>query len=296
MRNAAHEGAMAIEAAMLTHAITATHPASLSRRRLSTTARLHASASEAPTLGRVATLAACDLAVADRVCDIDRVATFCLIHGQWHDGSCWDRVAVALRGRGHAVVTPDMPFDEPRASYAERARPAIEALDGVDGPIVVVGHSNASPEAALVAARCDAALLVHLCPRFGTFATPPDAPPVFRDGFPFPPRDALGRGVWDPEVAIEAMYPRLPPATARSLAERLRPGASAVGDYPLPGHPGLPSAVVWATEDEFFTPEWQKYVGITLLGVTPIEIPGGHFPMVEDPDALAALLDRLGGG
>jgi pimeloyl-ACP methyl ester carboxylesterase len=30
-----------------------------------------------------------------------------------------------------------------------------------------------------------------------------------------------------------------------------------------------------------------------LLGIEPIEIPGGHFPMVEDPVALADLLDRL---
>ena len=29
------------------------------------------------------------------------------------------------------------------------------------------------------------------------------------------------------------------------------------------------------------------------LGVDAIEIPGGHFPMAEDPEALAALLDRL---
>ena len=30
-----------------------------------------------------------------------------------------------------------------------------------------------------------------------------------------------------------------------------------------------------------------------LLGIEPIEIPGGHFPMVEAPEALAALIDRL---
>jgi pimeloyl-ACP methyl ester carboxylesterase len=221
------------------------------------------------------------------------MVTFCLLHGQWHDGSCWTQVADALRDRGHVVVAPDLPFDDPQASYAERARPAIEALGDAAGRVVVVGHSNASPEAALVAVESGAALLVHLCPRFGTFATPPDAPPVFRDGFPFPPRDAHDRGVWDPEAAIEAMYPRLPPALARTLAERLRPGAAAVGEYPLPGHPDVPSAVIWATEDEFFTPEWQQYVANTLLGVTAIQIPGGHFPMVENPDALATLLDRL---
>lgn len=30
-----------------------------------------------------------------------------------------------------------------------------------------------------------------------------------------------------------------------------------------------------------------------LLGIEPIEIQGGHFPMLEDPAALAELLDRL---
>ncbi len=30
-----------------------------------------------------------------------------------------------------------------------------------------------------------------------------------------------------------------------------------------------------------------------LLGIEPIEIPGGHLPMVEDPESLADLLDRL---
>src|SRR6478672_2642689 len=98
--------------------------------------------------------------------------TFCLIHGQWHDGSCWGSVLDRLRARGHNGVAPDMPFDDPQADYEQRARPALEALDGVDGPVVVVGHSIASAEAALVASARQTTLLVHLCPRFGTFPMP----------------------------------------------------------------------------------------------------------------------------
>jgi pimeloyl-ACP methyl ester carboxylesterase len=30
-----------------------------------------------------------------------------------------------------------------------------------------------------------------------------------------------------------------------------------------------------------------------LLGIEPIELPGGHFPMLEDPEALAELLVSL---
>jgi hypothetical protein len=39
-------------------------------------------------------------------------------------------------------------------------------------------------------------------------------------------------------------------------------------------------------------PEWERFVAREVLGVEPVEIPGGHFPMVEDPAALAAV-DRL---
>jgi pimeloyl-ACP methyl ester carboxylesterase len=55
----------------------------------------------------------------------------------------------------------------------------------------------------------------------------------------------------------------------------------------------LPHALVCRTEDEFLTPEWERFVAQELLGVEPIELPGGHFPMLELPDELTDLLDRL---
>jgi pimeloyl-ACP methyl ester carboxylesterase len=220
------------------------------------------------------------------------LATFCLIHGNWHDGSCWEPAAERLRAHGHDVHAPDMPFDDPHADYTERARPAVEAIDGVEDPIIV-GHSVGSAEAALVAATCRAALLVYVCPRFGSFAAPTDAPQVFRSGFPFPPKDSAGRMVWDPEAAIAAMYPRLEPALQQQLAAHLRPGAGAVGDYPLREHPDVTTELVYTTDDEFFTPEWERFVARELLQVEPIELPGGHFPMLEDPKGVADLLDRL---
>lgn len=35
-------------------------------------------------------------------------ATFVLVHGAWHGGWCWRRVAERLRERGHAVFTPTL--------------------------------------------------------------------------------------------------------------------------------------------------------------------------------------------
>ena len=221
------------------------------------------------------------------------MATFCLIHGQWHDGSCWEPVADLLRARGHEALTPDLPFDDPGAGYADCARPALQALEGVPDPVIVVGHSRGSAEAALVAAQRRPALLAYLCPRFGGFAAPPDAPAVFRAGFPFPPSAPDGRTVWGPDAALEVMYPRLSPEVGRDLARRLRPGAQTVGEFPLTEHPDVPTTLIYARDDEFFTPEWERFIAHDVLGVEPIEIAGGHFPMAESPELVAELFDRL---
>jgi pimeloyl-ACP methyl ester carboxylesterase len=169
----------------------------------------------------------------------------------------------------------------------------LDAVEGVSGELVVVGHSVASAEAGLVAARCRARLLVYLCPRLGEFPAPVGAPPVFREGFPFPARREDGAMVWEPAAAITAMYPRLDAATAADLAARLRPGAAPVGSYPLASPPDVPIELIYTTEDEFFTPEWECFVARELLHVEPIEMPGGHFPMAERPDELTDVLDRL---
>ena len=50
-------------------------------------------------------------------------------------------------------------------------------------------------------------------------------------------------------------------------------------------------ALVYASDDEFFEPEWERFMARELLGIEPIEIPGGHFPMAEDPEGLADLLE-----
>ena len=221
------------------------------------------------------------------------VATFCLIHGAWHEGWCWDPLVPPLQERGHDVVVPDLPLHDPTAGFAERARPALEALDGIRGPLVVVGHSQGSAYSSLVAAVRPDSLLVHLCPRLGGFVTPRGAPDPFRKDFPFPDDRPDGTSVWDTDAAISAMYPRLPPETARALAQRLRPMAPPPDEYPLPNHPDVPTVLVYAADDEFFEPAWERFMARELLGVEPIEIPGGHFPMVEDPDALGDLLTRL---
>jgi pimeloyl-ACP methyl ester carboxylesterase len=221
------------------------------------------------------------------------MATFCLIHGNWHDGSCWDGLVAALQKRGHEAVAPDLPVEDAETTWEERVRPPLETLEGKDGPVVVVGHSASSGYAAIVAERAPAQLLVYLCPRLAEFDHPPGEPRVFRETLSLPPRRDDGAIVWEPEDAIRQMYGRLDPETARALAARLRPTAPAAGEFPLEQPADIPTELVYATDDEFFEPDYERFIARELFGIEPIEIAGGHFPMVEDPESLAALLDGL---
>jgi pimeloyl-ACP methyl ester carboxylesterase len=221
------------------------------------------------------------------------VATFGMLHGAWHDPSCWELVTKRLEALGHSTTAPDLPLHDPAAGYAQRVRPAIDALEGADGPVVVVAHSQSSALGPLVAVARPVSLLVYLCPRMGSFEPPHGAPDPFREGVPFPQARPDGTMVWDPEAAIEVMYPRLPPERARALARRLRPMSMPPEDYPLRQHPDVPVALVYAAEDELFEPAFERFMARELLGIDPIELRGGHFQMVEDPGALAELLDGL---
>ena len=221
------------------------------------------------------------------------MATFCLIHGAWHDPSCWDALVSRLEEEGHEALAPELPLHDPAAGYDDRIRPALEAIDAAGGEVVVVGHSQGTAYSCLVAAATPVSLLVHLCPRLGGLEEPAGAPARFREGVPFPASRADGTSEWDPETAIEAMYRRLPPNDARRLADHLRPMAMPSGDYPLREHPDVPAALIYATEDELFEPDWERFMARELLGIEPIAISGGHFPMVEDPEALGEVLSRL---
>ena len=56
------------------------------------------------------------------------MASFALIHGAWHDGWCWHLLDEELRQRGHTVVSPDLPCDDPTATWDVYAEAVIAAL------------------------------------------------------------------------------------------------------------------------------------------------------------------------
>ena len=76
------------------------------------------------------------------------MSRFVLVHGAWHGGWCWERVAPLLAARGHRVETPTLRGLGERASELDRSiglRTHVEELVAIlredPEPAVLVGHS-----------------------------------------------------------------------------------------------------------------------------------------------------------
>src|ERR1700738_3364198 len=162
------------------------------------------------------------------------MSTFVLVHGAWHGGWCWSGVIGELAQRGHRSVAPDLPCDDPAAGWGDYADVAIGALAGIEGEVVLVGHSLGGGVLPIVAARRPVTRMVFLCSfppepsksRDETLADEPNLPDpqalAFRDA-----QDEEGRYVWPTfETARYAMYEDCTDAAAHKAFAQLRPQAA----------------------------------------------------------------------
>ncbi len=99
------------------------------------------------------------------------MSTFVLIHGAWHGGWTWDKVAPLLRHRGHAVHTPDLPGHGKDTTpvqqvtlqaYVDRV---LDVIDRCGETVVLAGHSMGGIVISQAAERRPDSIhaLVYLC-------------------------------------------------------------------------------------------------------------------------------------
>ncbi len=197
------------------------------------------------------------------------MSTFALIHGNWHDGSSWraiDRTAAGPGPRG----TGSRPADRRSRRRVGRSasNPFCSRCGSARGDLVIVAHSGASGTARWSRTGSIDPLLVYLCPRLTPFPAPPDAPQVFRPGFPFPQRRPDGMSAWEPRGSDRRDVPAPQPRDGRGAGrETLRPTGPPADDFPMREHPDVDTALVYASEDELFEPDWERFMARELLGV-----------------------------
>jgi pimeloyl-ACP methyl ester carboxylesterase len=232
------------------------------------------------------------------------VATFVLVHGAWHGGWCWQRVAPLLRAAGHEVLTPTLTglgerahLLSPQVGLDTHVEDVVATLANERrDDVVLVGHSYAGQViAGAASARPEGiALLVHLdafVPEDGDRAIdllPPTIAAHYRDsvaergfGWLIPPRSLEVLGVKDP-ADVAWLESRLVPHPWRTYTEPV---------HVTPAGSSVPAAFVECTD---WLRVFEPFARVAGSRGWPVhELASGHEAMVTHPRELAALLLEL---
>ncbi len=222
-------------------------------------------------------------------------ATVVLVHGAWHGAWCWDLVTRRLDAAG----VPNMALENPSVDRApaglhDDADNVREALDKIDGPVVLVGHSYGGAVITDAGVHDAVRHLVYIA----AFAldegesvmqnglTGGEGGTVLEQAIRFE-GDVL---TLDPNGAIAAFYHDCPDDVAEAAVAQLRPqSVAALG--------GTPRTVAWrdrtttyvlCTEDRGLPPALQRSCA-SRIGNT-VNVPTSHSPFLARPDLIAELL------
>jgi pimeloyl-ACP methyl ester carboxylesterase len=226
-----------------------------------------------------------------------------LVHGAWHGPWCWDRVVPLLRERGIETVALDLPSmrtgEGIERGVSADARALREALDALDRPAVVVGHSYGGMVISEGAAEHPAVKrLVYLT------AFVPDVGESINDLVALVPNADLAGAIklapelqsstLNPDTTGTVFYNDCDDATVEWAKQRLRPmGGNTGAPATAAAWRSIPSTYVVCTQDRAILPELQRRMARHTDEV--IEWEASHSPFASQPALVAELFARLAG-
>jgi pimeloyl-ACP methyl ester carboxylesterase len=231
-----------------------------------------------------------------RASSVTGVKTVVLVHGGFVDGSGWNGVYKALEKEGYTIQV----VQNPTNSLADDVAVTRRALAGLDGPVILVGHSYGGVVITEAGNDPKVAGLVYVAafaPDKGESVAsliqnpPPGAPvpPILppQDGYLF-----LDKGKFAASFAAD-----VDPDAAAFMADSQVPwGVEALsGVISEPAWKTKPSWYLVATEDRMIPPDAQRAMS-RRAGSTVVEVRGSHAVYVSQPQAVASLIQKAATG
>ncbi|THA79325.1 alpha/beta hydrolase [Streptomyces sp. A0642] len=249
----------------------------------------------------IARSASAETSAAEAVTHKKRLPTIVLVHGAFVDASSWAPVVQRLLRQGHRVVVPPNPL----RGVAGDAAYVRSVLDGIEGPVVLAGHSyggSVISRAAVGSAQVKGLVYIAaFVPDIGESAAELSgkypgsslADTTVVQKYPLP-----GGGQGDELVIRQDLFPQqfaagVEKTTARTMAAGQRPITVAALNEPATAAAwkNLPSWYLIATEDRNIPPKAQRWMAARAKAHT-VTIHAPHAATVSDPRAVADLLDK----
>ncbi|MFC3960998.1 alpha/beta fold hydrolase [Nocardia jiangsuensis] len=225
--------------------------------------------------------------------------TIVLVHGAFADAASWAPVTQRLLAAGHRVVVPPV-YNRSLAADAASIRAVVE---GIDGPVLLAGHSYGGAVITVAGVAENVAGLVYVAGYAldegeslgrlqGGFPDSDLASALVYTPFPVPGGEPGTDVSVDVDKFPEVFAAGLDPAEAAVLAVSQRPLTAVAFGEPA-------SVAAWKTKpgwgivssaDRTINPDVERF-GYQRAGLrSVVEIDGPHLVMRTHPDAVVAVL------
>jgi pimeloyl-ACP methyl ester carboxylesterase len=227
---------------------------------------------------------------------MEKITNVVLVHGGFVDGAGWEGVYNILKADGYSVSV----VQNPTISLADDVAFTKRAIDSMNGPVVLVGHSYGGVVITEAGNHPSVERLVYItafAPDKGEsvgslIANPPPgaaAPPIIgpTDGFL----------LLDKEKFAASFAADVDPAKATFMADSQVPwGVAAVnGAVTEPAWASKPSWYLHVAEDHMIPAPAQEAMA-TRAGSTITNVGGSHAIYVSNPQAVAKIIEDAAAG
>jgi pimeloyl-ACP methyl ester carboxylesterase len=220
----------------------------------------------------------------------EHIKNVVLVHGAFADGSGWEAVAIILMHDGYKVSV----VQHPETSYAEDQKYTKAAIDAMDGPVVLVGHSYGGSVITEAGNHPNVAALVYIA----AFALDTgESCATIEQGLPqaskaFKP-DSNGNWWIEQEHFAADFAGDLPKDKAAFMAVSQVPISTDAFTHKvtLPAWKKKPTWYMVATEDRSINPDQERMMAKRANAKT-VEVNASHVAYMSHPKETAKLIEE----